>query len=76
MASTVCGLRDFRKEYGRLKFTNDSVVSFALAILIFASDFTYGSARIFILENKDYENKVSVSAVQGNISSVDKMVCR
>lgn len=72
MASSVCVLRDYRKEYGRFKFTNESAVSFALAILIFAADFTYGSARIFILENKDYENKVSVSAVQGNISSVDK----
>lgn len=48
------------------------VISFALAVLLFALNFTYGSVRVNILKSKTNENTVSVAAVQGNISSMDK----
>lgn len=72
IATTVLSLVSKEGGAGRFSITPKSVITFALAVLLFALNFTYGAVRINILKNKSYENTVSVAAIQGNISSVDK----
>ena len=47
-----------------------SAFSFLFAILIFASNFTYGA--IAMKKDREYKDTVTVAAIQGNIQSVEK----
>lgn len=47
-----------------------SAFSFLFAILIFASNFTYGA--IAMKEDREYKDTVTVAAIQGNVQSVEK----
>ena len=48
------------------------VLSLAMALLLFASNLTFGLIRINAVESSDEGRTITAAAIQGNISSVDK----